>query len=106
MEKRFSDMDEYELKLEIAMLNEKAKKAEQLGNSNEYAVYERRKILAQAYLMDPAEIKPGQVYHMTDGESFFEVSYLNGRFAWGYRAGERELVGVPISLLGDKKLAN
>ena len=72
MEKRFSDMDEYELKLEIAMLNEKAKKAEQLGNSNEYAVYERRKTLAQAYLMDPAEIEPGQVYHMTDGEFFLK----------------------------------
>ncbi len=46
MDKRFSEMDEYELKLEISMLNEKAKKAEQLGQGNEYAVYERRKTLA------------------------------------------------------------
>lgn len=102
MEKRFSEMDEYELKLEISMLNEKAKKAEQLGQGNEYAVYERRKTLAQSYLIDPSTIEPGAAYRMTDGITLFEVSYMNGRFAWGYRTGERELTGVPIALLADK----
>ncbi|UTR07686.1 YfhH family protein [Alkalihalobacillus sp. LMS6] len=102
MEKRFSDMDEYELKLEISMLNEKAKKAEQLGNMNEFAVYERRKTLAQSYLINPDLIEPGHAYRMKDGVTIFEVSYMNGRFAWGYRSGERELAGVPISLLADK----
>ncbi|WZX99265.1 YfhH family protein [Bacillus sp. FSL W7-1360] len=102
MDKRFSEMDEHELKLEIAMLNEKARKAEQLGHANEYAVYERRKAIAESYLLDPAAFESGCAYAMTDGTSIFEVSYMNGRFAWGYRSGERELVGVPISLLAYK----
>ncbi|GAF15498.1 transcription regulator [Bacillus sp. JCM 19046] len=102
MEKRFSEMDEYELKLEISMLNEKAKKAEQLGHANEYAVLERRKTLAQSYLIDPNTIEPGHAYRLTDGITIFEVSYMNGRFAWGYRQGERELEGIPIALFADK----
>ncbi|MBY6273504.1 MAG: DUF1811 domain-containing protein, partial [Bacillaceae bacterium] len=51
MEKRYSEMTEYELKQEIARLKEKARKAEQMGMINEYAVWERKAAMAEAYLM-------------------------------------------------------
>ena len=99
MEKRFSEMTEYELKNEIAALNEKAKKAEQMGMVSEFAVYERRMLMAKAYLMNPDDYIPGETYEMIDGNSTFLVSYMNGRFAWGFRDGASELEGVPISVL-------
>ncbi|WP_245628171.1 YfhH family protein [Shouchella shacheensis] len=102
MERRFSEMSEYELRQEIATLNEKAKKAEQLGMGNEFAVHERRKILAQAYLLDPDQFVPGHTYRLTEGMDLFTISYMNGRFAWGHRGKEKDLSAVPISLLGDK----
>lgn len=92
-------MTEYELKQEIARLREKARKAEQLGIMNEFAVYERRVLVAQAYLMNPDDFEPGKTYKMTDEESTFTISYMNGYFAWGYRNDGAKLEAVPISLL-------
>ncbi|ARK29017.1 YfhH family protein [Halalkalibacter krulwichiae] len=97
-QKRFSQMSEYELRQEIARLNEKAKKAEQMGMSSEFAVYERRVLIAKAYLLDPEDFKPGKSYEI-EGGSTFEISYLNGYFAWGYRDDTTSLEGIPISLL-------
>ncbi len=96
-QKRFSQLTEYELRTEIARLNEKAKKAEQLGMSSEFAVYERRVLLAKAYLLNPEDFKPGETYTI-EGGSTFKISYLNGYFAWGYRDNEVSLEGIPISL--------
>ncbi|WP_100371812.1 YfhH family protein [Bacillus sp. FJAT-45037] len=101
-DKRFSEMTSYELRTEISKINEKAKKAEQLGMMNEFAVHERRMIMAKAYLLDPADFKPGETYTLTDGESSFQISYLNGHFAWGYRDNGTALDAVPISLLTQK----
>ncbi|KMK74947.1 YfhH family protein [Alkalihalobacillus pseudalcaliphilus] len=98
-EKRFSEMGETELHTVIRTFNEKAKKAEQLGMMNEYAVYERKVWMAKAYLLDPKDFEPGKSYPMFDGESTFQISYLNGHFAWGYRNQEANLDAVPISLL-------
>lgn len=98
-EKRFSEMTHPELRQEIVALNEKAKKAEQMGMLNEFAVYERRVILAKAYLLNPEDFTSGQTYPMKDGESTFSISYMNGHFAWGYRNNQPKLEGVPISLL-------
>lgn len=93
-------MTEYELRTAIAALNEKAKKAEQMGMMNEFAVYERRVLMAKAYLLNPEDFKPGKTYILTEGESTFKISYMNGHFAWGYRDNETTLDAVPISLLG------
>lgn len=100
-EKRYSEMAEVELKQEIARLREKARKAEQLGIVNEFAVYERRATMAQAYLLNPAEFKPGKLYELkTDPGQYFKVEYMNGVFAWGYRiSGDGKEEGIPISLL-------
>lgn len=103
-EKRYSQMTEYELKQEIASLTEKARKAEQLGIVNEYAVLERKAIMAKAYLLDPKDFIPGEMYEIEgDPGVYFKIDYMNGVFAWGYRLdGSNEEEALPISLL--KKL--
>lgn len=93
-------MTEYELRSEIALLNEKAKKAEQLGMVNEYAVLERKAVLAKAYLVNTADYKQNEVYEIEgDPGVLFKIHYLNGVFAWGIRSNDKKIEGIPISLL-------
>ncbi|MFC7393954.1 YfhH family protein [Scopulibacillus cellulosilyticus] len=100
MEKRYSQMSEYELQQEIARLNEKAKKAEQMGMVNEFAVCERKIQMAKSYLMDPSQFKPGDEYYISgDPGDSFKIAYMNGTFAWGYRGNAKELTAFPISML-------
>lgn len=101
VEKRYSEMTEHELKQEIARLKEKARKAEQLGIVNEFAVYERKALMAQAYLLNPDDFTPGELYQITgDPGSYFKIEYMNGVFAWGYRLnGNGKEEGLPISML-------
>ncbi|TLS35760.1 YfhH family protein [Pseudalkalibacillus caeni] len=96
-------MTEQQLRKEIAELNEKAKKAEQMGMVNELAVYERKIALAKSYLINPDDFKKGESYEI-DGDpgSNFEIDYMNGVFAWGYRNENTELEAFPISLLVKK----
>ncbi|MCM3569437.1 YfhH family protein [Neobacillus mesonae] len=104
-ERRYSDMTEQELWQEIAGLQEKARKAEQLGYVNEFAVLERKVQMARAYLLDPSQFKPEQVYEIegAPGE-YFKIDYINGVFAWGYRlGGSGKEEALPISLLGKLK---
>jgi hypothetical protein len=102
--KRYSEMSEYELKREIAKLHEKARKAEQMGMVNEFAVLERKAAMAKSYLLNPEDFKPGDIYQIEgDPGAYFKVDYLNGVFAWGYRlSGNGEEEALPISML--KKL--
>jgi hypothetical protein len=100
-EKRYSLMTEHELRQEISKLQEKARKAEQMGMVNEFAVLERKAVMAKAYLLDPDWFKPGQIYEI-DGApgTFFKIDYLNGVFAWGYRLnGDGKDEALPISML-------
>ncbi|WP_042356743.1 YfhH family protein [Bacillus rubiinfantis] len=100
-EKRYSDMTEDELWKEISTLLEKARKAEQLGMVNEYAVLERKVQMAKAYLLNPDDFKAGEVYEI-DGApgEYFKIDYLNGVFAWGYRLnGDGKQEALPISVL-------
>ncbi|MGE6631782.1 YfhH family protein [Bacillus sp. NPDC077027] len=103
MEKRYSEMTEYELKQEIATISEKARKAEQLGIVNEFAVLERKIDMAKAYLVDPQTIETETVYHIKDAGEQFYVKYLNGVFAWGHRVNTPDQEeALPISLLTKK----
>ncbi|MFQ3546246.1 YfhH family protein [Halobacillus rhizosphaerae] len=107
MERRYSDFTHEELRQEIAELTEKAQKAEQLGMVNEFAVHERKIVMARSYMLDPNDFKAGETYEISgDPEHHFYVEYMNGIFAWGYRflpnkerksSGEEE--ALPISLL-------
>ena len=103
-EKRYSEFDEYDLKQEIARLNEQSKKAEQMGMINEYAVLERKIVMAKAYLLNPKDFFPGDLYEIEgDPGTYFKVEYLNGVFAWGFRLNGSVIEeGLPISML--KKL--
>jgi Protein of unknown function (DUF1811) len=105
-ERRYSEMSQHELQQEIANLKEKARKAEQLGIVNEFAVLERKALMAQAYLKNPDDYEPGGIYPIEgDPGVFFKIYYLNGVFAWGYRlGGDGKEEALPISLLkSDKK---
>ncbi len=104
-ETRYSQFTEHELRQEIAQLKEKARKAEQLGIVNEFAVLERKAILAQAYLLNPKDFKSGEIYAIEgDPGVFFKIDYLNGVFAWGYRlGGSGKEEGIPISMLVQNK---
>ncbi|CAM4232765.1 YfhH family protein [Lederbergia lenta] len=100
-EKRYSQMTVAELKAEIAQVKERARKAEQLGIVNEFAVLERKALMAKAYLLDPADFKPGEIYAL-DGDPgvYFKIDYMNGVFAWGYRLnGNGKQEALPISVL-------
>nr|WP_263323086.1 YfhH family protein [Neobacillus sp. Marseille-Q6967] len=100
-EKRYSEMTEQELKQEIAMLKEKARKAEQMGMVNEFAVLERKAVMARAYLLDPNSFKPGEIYQIEGAPgAYFKIDYMNGVFAWGYRLqGDGKEEALPISML-------
>jgi hypothetical protein len=100
-EKRYSQMSEYELQQEISQLNEKARKAEQMGMVSEYAVLERKAVMAKSYLIDPSTIKVNELYEIEGAPgSYFKVQYLNGVFAWGFRVGgSTEEEALPISML-------
>jgi hypothetical protein len=101
MEKRYSEMSEFELNQEIGQLSEKARKAEQMGMVNEFAVVERKILMAKAYLLNPDDFKPNEVYEIEqDPGSFFKIQYMNGIFAWGTRLnGQNKEEALPISLL-------
>ncbi|WP_101846425.1 YfhH family protein [Halobacillus sp. Marseille-P3879] len=107
MEKRYSEYSYEELRREVAQLTEKAQKAEQMGMINEYAVYERKVVMAKAYMLDPEDFKAKAAYQIEgDPGHTFHIDYLNGVFAWGYRinltgkaASDKE-EALPISMLG------
>lgn len=106
MSELYASMNEHELRQEIANLKERARKAEQLGIVNEYAVYERKALMAAAYLIDPATIVIGEMYRL-DGApgEFFQVDRLKGRFAWGHRLGsDKYEEAIPISMLAPMKV--
>ncbi|NPC91897.1 YfhH family protein [Bacillus sp. WMMC1349] len=103
MQTRYSEMSEHELKSEISKLTEKARKAEQMGIVNELAVHERKIAVAKAYLLDPADFKTEVMYEIADTKEQFQIRYLNGVFAWGYRLSSPEHEeALPISLLKEK----
>jgi hypothetical protein len=104
-EKRYSTMTEYELRQEIGMLQEQARKAEQMGMVNEFAVLERKVQMARAYLIDPNSFQPGEIYEIEgDPGQYFKIDYMNGVFAWGYRlAGNGKEEALPISVLNKQK---
>lgn len=99
--KKYSEMTEAELRSEIGVLKEKARKAEQLGIINEFAVYERKAILASSFLLDPADFKKDEIYRIEgDPGVFFKIDYLKGVYAWGYRLGGIvEAEAIPIAML-------
>ncbi len=71
---------------------------------NEFAVLERKILMAKAYLLNPDEFHSNEVYEIEqDPGSFFKISYMNGVFAWGTRLdGQEKEEALPISMLKRK----
>jgi hypothetical protein len=101
MEKRYSEMSEFEINQQIRQLHEKSRKAEQMGMVNEFSVLERKIHMAKAYLLNPDDFIPNEIYEIEqDPGSFFKIRYMNGIFAWGTRLnGQDKEEAIPISLL-------
>ncbi len=101
MNRRFSQMDEFEIREEIKQLKEKVQQALSMGNTSEMAVYERKKTMAESYLLDPNQFKAGDVYFIKgdDEGAPLKVDFLDGVFAWGTRGEAGEQVAFPIALL-------
>ena len=77
-------MSPHELRQEIARLKEKARKAEQMGIINEYAVLERKAAMAKAYLLDPADFIPGEIYEIEGSPgAYFKIEYFGRRHGLG-----------------------
>lgn len=106
MNRRYSDMSEFELKEEIKQLREKVQQAMSMGNLSEMAVFERKSTMAQAYLLDPKDFLPGETYYIKGDEEGapLTIAFLDGVFAWGTRGSSEEQVGLPISLLEKRAL--
>ncbi|GGN53902.1 MULTISPECIES: YfhH family protein [Oceanobacillus] len=108
MNYRYSDYSVEQLYKEIGELKEKALKAEQQGNISEVQINERKMQVAISYTMNPDEFKPEEIYQLKMEPGFrFQIEYINGIFAWGYRINlldERyeAIEALPISLLGKK----
>ncbi|MTH55477.1 DUF1811 family protein [Bacillus mangrovi] len=99
--RRYSEMTAFELNSEIGSLKEKARKAEQMGMVNEFAVLDRKISMAKSYLLDPASFQAGEEYEI-DGApgEVFKIVYMNGIFAWGYRLETPDTEeALPISVL-------
>lgn len=101
MNRRYSQMSEFELKEEIKELREKVQQALSMGNVSEMAVFERKATMARAYLMDPSHFKSGEIYYIKgdDEGAPLTIDFLDGVFAWGTRGSSTEQVAFPISLL-------
>ncbi|GEL08768.1 YfhH family protein [Salisediminibacterium halotolerans] len=101
MQKKYSEMSMAELQTEIGELKVKAQKAEQQGMINEFAVHERKMLMAQAYLLDADAFNAGERYAFKDDpDDYFDIDYMNGVFAWGHRKNADQQEAVPISVFG------
>lgn len=101
MNRRYSQMDEFELKEEIKQLKEKVQQALSMGNTSEMAVYERKKTMAESYLVDPTQFLVGESYFIKGDEEGapLKVAFFDGVFAWGTRGDLTEQVAYPLALL-------
>lgn len=108
MSKQYSDYTIEQLREELGKLKEKAQTAEQLGEINKVAVYERQSQVVASYMLNPDEFEKGATYKLKSDPGYsFYVHYINGIMAWGRRInllGEKfsEDEALPISLLGEK----
>lgn len=101
LNRRYSQMNEFELREEIKNLREKVQQALSMGNTSEMAVFERKASMAEAYLLEPAAFQPGEVYYIKgdDEGAPLVIDFIDGVFAWGTRGQSSEQVAYPISLL-------
>lgn len=105
---RYSDYTVEQLREELGELKEKFMKADQLGEVNKVAIYERKMQIVASYMMNPDQFEEHTVYELKNDPGYtFHLNFVNGVMAWGHRInllGEmsKEEEALPISLIGDK----
>src|SRR5690625_4756438 len=108
MNYRYSDYTVEQLRKELGDLKEKVQKAEQLGEVNKVAIYERKMQIVSSYMQNPDEYTPNDVHELNGDPGYtFKINYINGVMAWGHRInllGEmrEEEEALPIAMLGEK----
>lgn len=108
MNYRYSDYTVEQLRQELGELKEKAQKAEQLGEINKVAIYERKMQVVSSYMMNPDEFHENDIHELNGDPGYtFKINYIEGIMAWGHRInllGElrEQEEALPISMLGDK----
>src|SRR5690625_1217605 len=108
MNLRYSDYTIEQLREELGKLKENLQKAEQLGEINKVAIYERKMQIVSSYMLNPDEFQAGDVHELNGDPGYtFKINFIEGIMAWGHRIN---LLGkiheteeaLPISLLGSK----
>lgn len=102
---RYSDYSLEQLRVELGKMKEKLQKAEQFGEVNEVAIYERKMQMLASYMENPGDFKANAVYSLRgDPGHQFKINFVEGVMAWGHRVN---LLGevyeaeeaLPIALL-------
>lgn len=105
---RYSDLTVEQLREELGKLKELSQKAEQLGEVNKVAIYERKLQMVSSYMLNPDDFNSKDVYELKGDPGYtFIIEYIDGVMAWGYRInllGEQleKIEALPIALLGEK----
>lgn len=104
----YSDYTIEQLRTELGKLKEQAQKAEQLGEISKVEILERKMQMVASYMLHPGDYIPGHIHELKgDPGHTFQINYIDGMMAWGYRinllgeAYEKE-EALPISLLGQE----
>ncbi|HLR70802.1 MAG TPA: YfhH family protein [Pseudogracilibacillus sp.] len=108
MKYRYSDYSVEQLRAELGKVKEKAQTAEQLGEINKVAIYERKIQIISSYMLNPDEYKANDIHQLQGDPGYkFKINYINGIMAWGHRInllGEilEQEEALPIAMLGEK----
>ncbi|WP_051271918.1 DUF1811 family protein [Shimazuella kribbensis] len=97
--KRYSQMIPEEIRNTIKELEEQLSQVEKEKLDSQAAILRQKIILGKSYLVNPNEIKVEATYQVEGTPVLFQVSYLNGVYAWGTFEGKSEKEAVPLSLL-------
>ncbi|MCS7459358.1 DUF1811 family protein [Paenibacillus doosanensis] len=94
MKKLYSQMSPVELEAEMTEI---VAAMEHIEFPSQKELLTRKYYTAKAYLLDPADFKPGR-YKVEDFEEEFELKYINGIMGWGQMGKDPE-ASFPLSML-------
>jgi len=95
--KRFSEMTENELKMEIDRLAEAIETSRLEGERD---VLRQKWLLARSYAAKSRSFPPGR-YRVEDADGIFTLRYVNGVMGWGVweHGAEAEETALPLAVL-------
>ena len=83
---RYSDYTVEQLRKELGELQEKRQTAEQLGEVNKVAIYERKMQIVSSYMLNPDDFVVDELYQIKGDPGYrFHLNMVNGIMGWGHR---------------------